>query len=197
MDDNQNQSQGTLPVDDPKVQAAIADLANLTAKPTESMADVVEEFEEEQNDFQAAYSAGGKFARDLEEIVKGYGRKGGVEMEPSPIKVSESRKVETMEEIPTSPEVEKKLEQEGYIEKVEKETAVPPVIVDDYTKEVLLKPISSQSPKVILPLTEEQVERGLHEKVWDSFRWLAEWCVRQIRIMSGRAEYKKTVADNQ
>jgi len=193
MDDNQSQSKVSLPVNDPHVQAAIDDLAKLTEKPTESMADVVEEFEEEQNDFQAAYSAGGKFARDLEEIAKGYGRKGGVEMEPSPAKVSESRKVETIEEIPAGPEVEKKLEQEGYIEKVEKETMVSPVIVDDYTKEVLLKPTSNQSPKVVLPLTEEQVERGLHEKVWESIRWLAEWCVRQIRIMSGRAQYKNPV----
>jgi hypothetical protein len=197
MDNNQNQSPGDLPVNDPKVQAAIADLANITAKQTESMADVVEEFEEKQNDFQAMYSAGGKFARDLEEIARGYGRKGGVEMEPSPIKVSEGRMVEVMEEIPTSPEVEKKLEKEGYIEKVEKETAVPPVIVDDYTQQVLLKPTFSQSPKIILPLTEEQVEKGLHEKVWESFRWLAEWCLRQIKMLAGRAEYKKTGADNQ
>jgi hypothetical protein len=181
----------TLPVDDPKVKAAIEDLAKLTAKPTESMADVVEGFEEKQDDFQGMYNAGGSFARKLEEIAGSF-RKGGVETEPSYAKAAEAKPVERVTEILTEPEVEKKLEEEGYIEKVEKTGETQQVMVDDYTQQILLKPAVSQSPRVILPLTEEEVRKGLHQKVWESIRWLAEWCARQLRMLSGRAEYKKS-----
>lgn len=192
MADNQNQSTGNLPVDDPNVKAAIADLAKLTAKPTESMADVVEEFEEKQEDFQAMYNAGGGFAKKLEEIAGSF-RKGGVETEPYSAEASRGKPVEVVTEVLTEPEVEKKLEEEGYIERVEKEAETQQVVVDDYTQQILLKPVETQSSKVVLPLTREGVEKGLHEKVWDSIRWLAEWCVRQIKMLAGRAEYKDKV----
>ena len=173
--------------DDAKTQAA-QDLAKLTEKPTESMQDIVEEFEEEQQDFQAMYKAGGSFAKKLEEIAGGYGRKGGVEQEPSFAKATEVKRVEAVEEIPTEPEVEKELE--GYIEKVEKAGETQQVVVDDYTQAILLKPTPTQSPKVVLPLTREEVEKGLHEQIWEGLRWLAEWCVRQIKMLKDRVVYK-------
>ena len=32
-----------------------------------------------------------------------------------------------------------------------------------------------------LPLTDEQIERGLHAKILLSIRWLAQWCLRQLK----------------
>ena len=39
----------------------------------------------------------------------------------------------------------------------------------------------SDSPAANLPLSEEQIAKGLHESVMSSWRWLAEWCVRKIK----------------
>ena len=39
----------------------------------------------------------------------------------------------------------------------------------------------SDSPAANLPLSEEQIAKGLHESVMSSWRWLAEWCVRRLR----------------
>jgi hypothetical protein len=163
MNDDVNQTQ---PATDP--QQAAADLAKLTEKPTESFADIVEEFDKSK---QVSVT------------------KGGVEAEPQAVEVSRGKPVEAVMEIPTEPEVEKKLE--GYIEKVEKAGEIQQVVVDDYTQQVLMNPVAGQGKKITLPLTEEQVQLGLHQQVWAGIRWLAEWCVRQIKMLAGRAEYKK------
>lgn len=44
---------------------------------------------------------------------------------------------------------------------------VPPVYVSSSTK--------------TLPLTDEQIAQGLHQSVTSSWRWLAEWCERQLK----------------
>jgi len=128
-----------------QAMAVKADLAKLTAKPTESMQDLVEEFEEKQDDFQAMYDVGGSFKQKLEQIAGSF-QKGGVEHEP--ISGAKEKVVEMVEEIPTTPELEKKPELKGYIEKVEKEAELPKAIVDDYTQQVLLKPAANQNPKI-------------------------------------------------
>lgn len=172
---------------DAKTQAA-QDLVNLTAKPTESMQDYVEEFEEQQNDFQAMYNAGGSFKQKLEQIAGSF-HKGGVEHEPVPR--TKERVVEAVEEIPTTPELEKKPDLAGYIEKVEREAELPKPIVDDYTQQVLLKPMTNQNPKITLPLTADEAQAGLKQSIWESVRWLATWCIRQFKMLQGRAEYKE------
>lgn len=93
-------------------------------------------------------------------------------------------------EIPAVPEVEKKLEEEGYIEKVEKEAELAKPVVDDYTQQVLMAP-PRQKATPTLPLTEEEVKEGLHHHVWEAIRWLAEWCVRQIKLLHGMVRYKE------
>jgi hypothetical protein len=178
------------PATDPKVIAAKEDQDKLTEKPTESMGDVVEEFEEQQKDFQAMYNAGGTFKQKLEQVVGGM-RRGGAEAEPSSAEAGAGKAPEAVVEIPTEPEVDKKLEQEGYIEKVEKQEEITnKPIVDDYTQAVLLKSTDPQNTKVILPLTAAEEETGLKMAVWDSLRWMAEWCLRQMKMLKGRAEYK-------
>ncbi len=32
-----------------------------------------------------------------------------------------------------------------------------------------------------LPLTKEQIQKGLHAKIIDSIAWLAQWCMKQIK----------------
>ncbi len=181
-----NGNQNTNSNDLSTMAAAIADLAKLTAKPTESMQDIVEDYEENQDDFQAMYNAGGSFKQKLEAIASSW-QKGGVEHEPGGRK---ERPVQAVEEIPASPEIENKPELAGYMEKVEKEAELSKPIVDDYTQQVLLKPAANQNPKVILPLTLEEEQAGLKSGIWESLRWLAEWCARQFKALKGRAEFK-------
>jgi len=173
---------------DAKAMAAKNDLANITAKPTESMQDLVEEFEENQDDFQAMYNAGGNFKQKLERIAGGF-HKGGTEHEPVP-RVKE-RVIESVEEIPITPELENKPELIGYIEKVEKEAELPKSIVDDYTQQVLLKSADPQNVKITLPMTLDEAQTDLKKSIWDSVRWLAVWCIRQFKTLKGRAEYKQ------
>lgn len=87
-------------------------------------------------------------------------------------------------------EVEKKPELAGYVEEVEKAVELPTTVMDDYTGQVLLNPAKKEAKIVELPLTEDQVVQGLHMQVYDSLRWMAEWCVRQIKLLHGRVKYK-------
>lgn len=92
-------------------------------------------------------------------------------------------------EVPTSPETEKP-ELAGYVENVEKQVELPHPVVDDYTGQVLLSSANPKSAVVTLPMTEQQVTEGLHHQVWESARWLAEWCVRQIKLLHGKVKYR-------
>src|SRR3989338_1182348 len=95
-------------------------------KPTPTLADDVEEFEEKQNDFQAAYNAGGHFKEQLESIASGFKN-----AEVSHVK---EKPVEQVEEVPNSPEVGQEVE--GYIEKVEKDPELAKQLANDYVKAI-------------------------------------------------------------
>ncbi len=41
--------------------------------------------------------------------------------------------------------------------------------------------VSVASPAVTLPLSDDQIARGLHQSIMSSWRWLAVWCVRQLK----------------
>lgn len=73
-----------------------------------------------------------------------------------------------------------KQELEGYIERVERAPASKPV-TDDQTGQVVLTPAGSQQVTVTLPLTEEEMKHGLHHRIFDSMRWLSEWCLRMVK----------------
>ncbi len=36
-------------------------------------------------------------------------------------------------------------------------------------------------PAVTLPLSDDQIAQGLHQSILSSWRWLAEWCERQLK----------------
>ncbi len=88
------------------------------------------------------------------------------------------------------PEVAKEVE--GWVEKLEKgeDTQLPKPVVDDYGQ-VLVQAAVTQKPKIVLPLDVNQVTSGLGQKVGNSIRWLAEWCVRLLKMWPGRVRYKK------
>jgi len=142
------------------------------------------------DDYQNMYKTSGKFKEQLESIAQ----QGGKIEEREAVRGSgPERQIDAMEEIPTQPELEKKPDLDGYIEKVEKEAELTRPVLDDYTQQILLKPTSPQNPTVTLPLTEAQVTEGLHHQVWESVRWLAEWCVRQVKLLHGKAIYRPEV----
>ncbi len=86
-------------------------------------------------------------------------------------------------------------EVEGWLEKLEKEdTSLSKPMVDptDKKKKVLENAEDEKGKfQVILPLTKEEVDKGLHHKVVDSVRWLAEWCVKMIKMFSGKVAYRR------
>lgn len=160
---------------------ATDDLAQLTKNPTPTLANDVEDlpagrqgFEEKQQDYQAAYNAGGHFKEQLESIAAGF--KG------PEVQESKEKAIEQMAEIPSSPELSPEVE--GYVEKVEKDPELQKALADDYVKAIGMQPVASQNPQVTLPLTDDQIQVGMHHKVWEAIRWLAVWCLRQMKMVS-------------
>ena len=85
-------------------------------------------------------------------------------------------------------------EVESWLEKLEKEdSSLQNPVVDDSTGQVVLDDTNKQKHdfKVVLPLTKLEVERGLKYKVVDSVRWMAEWCIRMIKMFGKKVAYKK------
>jgi hypothetical protein len=64
-------------------------------------------------------------------------------------------------------------------------------VVDDQTGQVLVTSTTAQDPSVTLPLTEEEIERGLAYALAYSVRWLAEWCFRLLKRAGLKLEKKK------
>ena len=91
------------------------------------------------------------------------------------------------EEIPkeTGPEVK------DYLTKLEtgEEIQLPQPVTDDSGQPILTSP-ASQQVTITLPLTDDEMKIALHKKIIDSIRWLAEWCLRLIKITRGRISYR-------
>jgi hypothetical protein len=85
-------------------------------------------------------------------------------------------------------------EVEGWLEKLEREDSqLPQPVIDDATGQVVLDDVTAQTSqfKVVLPLTKEEVQKGLHHKVMDSVRWLAEWCLRMVKMFGNKVAYRR------
>lgn len=93
--------------------------------------------------------------------------------------------IEIKETEPLPPEVEgwlQKLDQEGDIQ-------LPQPITDDGNVLLSEPPGQTLAPKIILPLTKSGVQAGLKTKVTDSAKWLANWCLRLIKMMKDEVKY--------
>ncbi|MEK7577388.1 MAG: hypothetical protein AAB492_02080 [Patescibacteria group bacterium] len=42
-------------------------------------------------------------------------------------------------------------------------------------------PVAPFTPAAKMPLSDDQIAKGLHESVVNSVRWLTEWCVRRLK----------------
>ncbi|HUW22322.1 MAG TPA: hypothetical protein VMW41_06690 [Candidatus Bathyarchaeia archaeon] len=78
-------------------------------------------------------------------------------------------------EIPQIPEIPPEIEKAQPVTGAA--TQLPQAVIDDQTGQVLVSSPGDQG-QIVLPLTEEEIEKGLTYQVIDSIRWLAEWCVR-------------------
>ena len=72
--------------------------------------------------------------------------------------------------------------------KTAEEVTLPKPIKDEYG-EILVRAASPIKPKIVLPLTKPKAQQGLHKKIVQSIRWLAEWCLRLIKMFPKRAVY--------
>lgn len=93
-------------------------------------------------------------------------------------------------EIPEKIRVRKEVS--TWLEKVEKATlTLPQNITDDQTGQSLVQPAISQTPKITLPLTRQQIAAGAKKKITEAIRWLSEWCLRIIKLNQGKVAFKK------
>jgi len=114
------------------------------------------------------------------------------QVETGPASYSETAPVVELKEEEKVPE-----DVENWMEKLEQgeEIKLPqPVVHDD---QVVVSNIGNDvaDDALVLPLTEKQVEEGLHEKVYNSARWLAEWCIRVAKKLHGQVMYRTQPAE--
>ncbi len=82
-----------------------------------------------------------------------------------------------------SMEIEPPKEIAGWLERVERGNVyLAKPVIDDQTGQPLVTAPSAKKPKIVLPLDKDELILGLKEKVNESIRWLAEWCMRIIKM---------------
>lgn len=112
-----------------------------------------------------------------------------------------------LEKKPSAEEVAAQ-EVEGYLEKIEKQTETkppqssplttapaatppPPAVYDDMGK-VVMQSAKAGKTTIVLPLSEDEIRKGLHHKIIDGIRWLAEWSIYIIKKYPGRVFYRSS-----
>lgn len=80
----------------------------------------------------------------------------------------------------SAPEISKELKEAGVKQRQEE------IRVDVELQNIGVNPTGTSTPvptttTVALPITDDQVEKGLHQKIFHSIRWLAEWCIFQLK----------------
>jgi len=86
------------------------------------------------------------------------------------------------------PQISKEIE--PLVQKLEKEIYLSKPITDDYGQP-LVSPPAPQNPKITLPVTKSTYAFGLAQGITESVRWLAEWCLRIIKIFGPRAIFRE------
>ncbi len=71
------------------------------------------------------------------------------------------------------------------------QTITLPKPVEDEYGEILLQATHIPRPNIVLPVTNDIIKKGLHHRIRDSIRWLAEWCQRTILLYPGRVFFPK------
>jgi hypothetical protein len=109
------------------------------------------------------------------------------QVETGPISYGETAPVVELREDEKVPE-----DVESWMEKLEQgeEIRLPQPVTDDDQVVVSNSGNDVADDALVLPLTEKQVEEGLHKKVYNSARWLAEWCIRVAKKLHGQIIYR-------
>ncbi|MCJ7792412.1 MAG: hypothetical protein MUP45_00310 [Candidatus Marinimicrobia bacterium] len=115
---------------------------------------------------------------------------------PEPLTTSGERKESLISEREKIPLVERKEgeiapEIRDYVTKVETaaEIKLPTPVTDDQG-EIVADDVTPKKVVIELPLSATGIKSGLGHKVLDSFRWLAEWCQRLLKITQGKFFYR-------
>lgn len=82
-------------------------------------------------------------------------------------------------------------EVKDYLTKLEtgEEIQLPQPVTDD-SGQPILSSAAPQQVTVTLPLTDDEMKLALHQKIISSIRWLAEWCLRLVKITRGKITYR-------
>jgi len=92
--------------------------------------------------------------------------------------------------IERKPELRIPKEIAGWLERIEKgDIYLAKPVIDDQTGQVLVTSPSAQKPKIVLPLTRQKLILGLKQKTTEAIRWLAEWCLRLIKMKPARVVF--------
>lgn len=128
--------------------------------------------------------------------------------QPSDLKTTNLRQVKPPVKPLEKKEVGSSLFKEGEPRLIEKKEFSPPSEVQPWVKEVkpaeeitLPQPIKDEygqilmesaappKPKIVLPLNQPKIHQALRQKLVESVRWLAEWCLRLIKMFPKRVKY--------
>lgn len=71
-----------------------------------------------------------------------------------------------------------------------------PQPVTDNSGQPLVQAAAPQQPTIILPLDEPSYLIGFKKTIYDSLRWLAEWCRRILRMLPDRVVFRKLKVKN-
>lgn len=91
------------------------------------------------------------------------------------------------------PELKISREIAGWLERIERGDTInlKKPVIDDQTGQVLVTSPSAKKPKItILPLEKDEFIQGLNQKISEAIRWLAEWCLRLIKIKPKKVSLK-------
>ena len=121
--------------------------------------------------------------------------------QPQPVGVGGDKEVEPIARPESVPLVELREhhevepEVEGWIEHLEQdgEIKIPDAIKDENGDVVMANADDVQviEDKLVLPMTQSSVQQNSKGKISDSARWLAEWCLRLIKMLGGKVKYKE------
>lgn len=101
----------------------------------------------------------------------------GMQKEQEPVKPPEAGPIEeVVQEVEVAPE----LEAMG-VEKRSETINLPPDLKKMGVKAVSPTQPATPATTIPLPLTDDQIMVGLHVRIISSLRWLAEWCLRQLK----------------
>lgn len=80
----------------------------------------------------------------------------------------------------TTPEISKEVENAG-IKARHEEIRVDVELQNIGVNATGTSTVVPANPTVVLPIPDDEVEKGLHQKIFLSISWLAQWCIFQLK----------------